>query len=388
MRVLFSTTAGSGHFGPLVPFADACRRAGHEVVVAAPASFAGQVSRAGFAHHPFADAPPEEWGAVMARLPQLSYEEAEQVVLAEVFAGVDVRAGLPGVIAAVEELRPDLVVRESAELASHLVAERFALPEIRVGVSLGGLEERYTDTFASALGPVRASLGLDPDVAGDRLRAAPWCTLNPAVFEDPAAPAPAPAHRFRLDPEEQAREPLPAWWPGEMAARPLVYVTFGTVAGTVPHVAAALPAAVEAVGRLPVRVLVTAGEGGDPDALGTVSPNVHVERWVPQARVLAEASVVVCHGGYGTVLGTLTAGVPLVVTPQFADQPYNARRVAEVGAGVALALGPPDVRTLRNAVEMVLAEPAYASVARRVADDIRALPAVDEAVALFEEVAT
>ena len=36
MRVLFSCTAGYGHFHPLVPFAQALKRAGHEVAVAAP----------------------------------------------------------------------------------------------------------------------------------------------------------------------------------------------------------------------------------------------------------------------------------------------------------------------------------------------------------------
>ena len=59
MRVLVSTTANSGHFGPLVPFARACLAAGHELVVAAPASFAADVAATGFEHRPFADAPPE-----------------------------------------------------------------------------------------------------------------------------------------------------------------------------------------------------------------------------------------------------------------------------------------------------------------------------------------
>jgi len=170
--------------------------------------------------------------------------------------------------------------------------------------------------------------------------------------------------------------------------RPLVYVTFGTVAGTVPHLAAALPAAVEALADLPARLLVTSGRGGGLQGTEGLPPNVHVEEFVPQRRVLDHAAAVVCHGGYGTVLGTLIAGVPLVVTPQFADQPYNAQRVAAVGAGIALPLGPPEPGALRDAVERILAEPAYAAGARLVAQEIRALPVVDEAVAVFESVAT
>ena len=68
MRVLFATTGGIGHFGPLVPFARACLDAGHEVVVAAPTSFADQVGRAGLAHAPIGEPPAEVLGRVFAGL--------------------------------------------------------------------------------------------------------------------------------------------------------------------------------------------------------------------------------------------------------------------------------------------------------------------------------
>ncbi len=132
---------------------------------------------------------------------------------------------------------------------------------------------------------------------------------------------------------------------------------------------------------------MTLGQAGDSETLGTLPAKVHVERWVPQATVLPRAAAVVCHGGFGTVMGTLTAGVPLVVVPQFADQPYNAERVGAVGAGVALPLGPPDPAGLRDGVARVLGDPAYGQLAREVAEAIRALAPAEEAVPLFEEVA-
>ena len=381
MRVLVSTTAGLGHFGPLLPFAGACRRAGHEVLVAAPESFAAEVERAGFEHRPFADAPPEVWGAIMARLPHLSYAEAEQDVLGEVFAGADVRAALPGMLAAVEEWRPHLVLREGAELSSHLAAERFGVPEVRVAVGLAAVEDRAESVFAEALAPLRAELALGDQ---DRQSASPWVSLTPPTFEDPSSPGPAGGRRYRRD-EEQAAMPLPGWWPQELVEQPLVYLTFGTVAATVPTFAAVLPVAVRAVAGLPVRVLVTLGQGGDPAAFADLPANVHVERWVPQAGVLPHASAVVCHGGYSSVVGPLAAGVPLVVSPQFADQPHNAERVAAVGAGIALPLGPPDPEALQEAVGTVLAGPGYRSAAAALAEEIGALPPADEAVARFVE---
>ena len=96
MRVLFSTTAGAGHFEPMVPFARACHDAGHDVKVAAPASFADAVAAPGLDHAPFADVPPEVMGQIFGRLPELSRDEANRVVMTEVFGRLDAQAALPG----------------------------------------------------------------------------------------------------------------------------------------------------------------------------------------------------------------------------------------------------------------------------------------------------
>ena len=47
MRVLFSSTRGTGHFRPLLPFMDAFRRAGHDVLAAGPPELTDQVAAAG-----------------------------------------------------------------------------------------------------------------------------------------------------------------------------------------------------------------------------------------------------------------------------------------------------------------------------------------------------
>src|SRR5829696_9846038 len=92
MRILFSTTAGTGHFGPMTAMARACRAAGHEVRVAAPESFAREVQRAGLEHAPFDDVPAEVMGAVFARLPSLSPEEANRTVVRDIFGRLDAQA--------------------------------------------------------------------------------------------------------------------------------------------------------------------------------------------------------------------------------------------------------------------------------------------------------
>jgi MGT family glycosyltransferase len=168
-------------------------------------------------------------------------------------------------------------------------------------------------------------------------------------------------------------------------------VTFGSVAGQFPQALPVYGVAMRAVADLPVRVLLTVGHDLDLDALPSTPDNVRIERWVPQQDVLGHAAMAVVHGGSGSTLGAIAAGVPLVVVPLFADQPQNARRVVEVGAGLSVEPDreAPDSTTgpLHDAVETVLAESSYGERARGLAEELRAQPPADDAVPLLESLA-
>ena len=223
----------------------------------------------------------------------------------------------------------------------------------------------------------------------ERIRTSPCLTLFPASLEDPQASETTVTHRFRDPAAGASSKGLPDWWPGD--ACPLVYVSFGSVTGGLRMAGPIYAAALEAVAELPARVLLTVGRELDLDALGPAPANVRLERWVPQAEVFGEASVVVCHGDSGTTLGALAAGLPLVVVPLFADQPENARRVDAVDADISVPPDPSappepirssvDPITLRAAVVAVLGEPAYGRTARALAAEMQALPPTDAALA-------
>jgi MGT family glycosyltransferase len=384
LRALFSSTRGAGHFNPLVPFARAFERAGHEVLVAGPPDLANTAAAAGFPFRQFDQPPEDELGAVWARVPALSNDEGNVVVIGQIFGRLNTTAALPGLRAAFEDWRPDVVLRDPNEYGAALASELYGVPHARVSISLASTEEMGLGVASGPIDAIRQSIGLAPDPAGDVLRASPYLSVFPRSLDEGEMPD---THRFR-DPAwaVQPRE-LPDWWPGR-EREPLVYVTFGSVAGGIPQAAPAYGLALAAVADLPVRVLLTVGRQLDLGALPDAPDNVRIERWVPQQDVLGHAALAVVHGGSGSTLGAIAAGLPLVVVPLFADQPYNARRVAEVGAGVAVE---PDrenvaatIATLRAAIESVLADRSYGERARALADEVSAEPPVDEAIPLLE----
>jgi UDP:flavonoid glycosyltransferase YjiC (YdhE family) len=255
------------------------------------------------------------------------------------------------------------------------VACEKGIAQIEVGVSLAELEwgvlamvEPIVDRHC-------------PGVAGV-IRAAPYLTRFPESVD----PSPwADTRRYRLP--DPAVRPLPDWWPGD--DRPLAYLTFGTVLGHLPEAADVYRTAIDAVADVSARVLLTVGRAVDVDRLGAMPGNTRVEQWVAQSDVFAQAAVVVCHGGSGTTLGALAAGVPLVVCPLFADQPRNGRLVEATGAGLLMiprnefagdlrSLGPADIAPLRAAVERVLTDPAYRDAAEGVAHEMASVPTLEQ----------
>ena len=149
---------------------------------------------------------------------------------------------------------------------------------------------------------------------------------------------------------------------------------------------AAYQAAAAALGALHLPALMTVGHGFDLDSLGTVPDNVRVERWVPQNEVLARANVMVSHGGSGATLGALAAGLPHVVVPLFADQPYNAERVRATGAG--LVVDPPDGQAVADAIRQVLDDPSFRASAGAMAAEMRnSHQSIDDAVTLLAQLA-
>jgi vancomycin aglycone glucosyltransferase len=79
---------------------------------------------------------------------------------------------------------------------------------------------------------------------------------------------------------------------------------------------------------------------------------------------------VVHHGGAGTTTTAARAGVPQVVVPQMADQPYRAGRVADLGIGTAHDGPAPTIESLSAALRVVLT-PETRARATAVAGTIR-----------------
>ena len=230
------------------------------------------------------------------------------------------------------------------------------------------LAVRVFRTGMPVLNQARAEFGLAPlheldDVVAGASRVL-VCTSPSYDFAPGAVPGNVRYVGPQLDDDDAGTWVTP-WDDGD--ERPLVLVSLSS---TVMDQEGLLQRAADALGQLPVHALVTTGPAVDP-ALIRAPQNVSVRRWARHADVLPYCSAVVTHGGHGSVLKALGAGVPLVIAPLGRDQPDNAARVIHAGAGLRVRKTA-DIATLQRAVARVLDDRRYQEGARRMAQILAA----------------
>ena len=202
------------------------------------------------------------------------------IAASELFAGVNATAALPKLQATIREWRPDLVVRDSVEFGALVAAEAGGVRHARVAVHSVSFEEVLPALVGAPIDALRAAAGLPPD-DGASLRAEAVFSSFPASLDRvPDGSRMQAPLRARV--VEAAPSSAPAAWAPVEDPRPLVYITFGTIVGSTPHLRSVYRTSLDAVADLPVRALLTTGRGLEPGALGAI-PDERPRRGVDSA---------------------------------------------------------------------------------------------------------
>jgi MGT family glycosyltransferase len=170
----------------------------------------------------------------------------------------------------------------------------------------------------------------------------------------------------------------------ELSSRPIVLASLGTVFNKTPGV---LEAIIEGVAGQDVNLVVAIGRDVGAARFGPLPANVRLEAYVPQPLLLPACAVFVTHGGFNSVKEALRAGVPMVVVPITADQPYSAERCAALGVGRVI---PPSARhaaSIGAAVEDVLRDPRYRAKANELRTQMASLPGPEHVIEPLERLA-
>ena len=376
MRVLLSTYGSRGDVEPMLGLAVQLRALGAQVQVCAPPNFAERVAEVGVELVPVGQSARTLATGQAADLFAGQFDAASAVTAAATGCDALVATGMipaaAGVRSCAEKLGIGYVYATFQQLmlpSPHhpplMYPGRPFPPERTDATSINAL-------FREALNTHRATIGLAPvadvrdyvrdDVIGKR----PWLATDPILDPWQASPDIDVVQTGAwIQPDER---PLPADVEAFLdAGTPPVYVGFGSMPmRESTDVARVAIEAIRAHGRRSVVARgwadLTLTDDGD-DCIGVGEVN--------QQALFCRVAAVVHHGGAGTTTTAARAGAPQVVIPQAADQPYWARRVAELGIGAAHEGPTPTVESLSDALETALSAETRAR-ASAVAGTIRA----------------
>ncbi|MER5659947.1 nucleotide disphospho-sugar-binding domain-containing protein [Streptomyces mirabilis] len=378
MRVLIMATPVASHFMPMVPLAWALRTAGHEVLVAGQPDIVAPALAAGLPAVEIGDLY-DAVEALTAKLP--AGKRPNQAGRAQVSDQTPFTLVMPWLMHTrylmkqylefATEWRPELVVSDPMEFSALLVGGVLGVPVVHHRWDIEPLADEPTAMARALLGARFARLGLAGELPGPSLV---LDSCPPSVRGTGATDAGSLTRAVQYVPYNGAGT-LPPWVTEPAGPRRVVVSLGGLTASLngIPlfrSVVEGLEAieGVEAIVTLPARYHTE---------LGPVGPATRVVEPVPLNLFLDSCAAVVHHGGTGTALTACAFGLPQLVLPQIGNESLWAARLRD--RSVARELTDPaaqdDPEAIRDAVRDLLENGSYAAGARKVADEMAALPA-------------
>jgi UDP:flavonoid glycosyltransferase YjiC (YdhE family) len=371
LRVLVAAFGDAGHAFPAIALGRALKGRGHEVVVETWEERRAAVEGAGLS---FAAAEAYQ----MFPPPQPDSDAGRHAAEAA-------RALLP----LLEEMRPHVAVSDILTLAPALAAEKAGVPLATLIPHIYPVVEPGLPFFAIGLGRPRTPLGRGIWRAGmrvldiglehgrrdlnqqrERLGLPPLERFHGGISPDLALVGTYPQLEYprQWQPGVEVTGPmtfevphpeieLP---PGE---QPLVLVAPSTAHDSGNHL---VRTALAALATEPVRVVATTNHVVPQEPIEAPANAVLVD-WLSYSQLMPAASLVISHGGHGTVARALGAGTPLLISPIAGDMSETAMRVDWAGAGLSLPWRLCRPASLRWAARRLLRERSFADRAAEIA---------------------
>lgn len=370
MKIMATSCPIDEQLFPMLPTLWAMRNAGHDVLVALPAKLAKATAATGLPTTAIADdidvsmrertATPTTITDLADLVTDLYVPIAEQTV--------------QRTVAVAEAWRPDLVLCSDWEYAGQIAAAAVGAPTVLHGKGLlphPGINARV----AEALAPLHIKWGLSSG-APDHWKVIDNCPPSLQWTTPPPNAVPSRYVGFHKPGE------LPSWV-FEQPEMPRVLVAIGNNP-LLKERTGVLRTITQALLPLDIEVIIATSEQLGGDRLIEVPRRTRLTHGLPWSHLMPTCAVVINDGNASTAVAAAVAGVPQLGLPQVPGQHQYAERIAEVGAGLALAPEDASVTTIKEATETLLNELGQRAIARRLQVENDERPGLNEVVKSVE----
>lgn len=394
MNIIISALPGSGHVRPLIALGLALKSANHTVYMLTSSHFKSLIEQAkiNFLNCGI------DWseGTVEADFPQqdLRTENLKRAFLERKLWHEIPLQYVNAILKYSEELDVELCLSNNYDWSGHLAAEILGSRHIEINIAALNNSLNYRRLYRSQYTKVRKALSLEAVSTRNStsLNFIPHFWSTSQNNELPSKPffQPLLYERAAIDIEADAIPALPF--------ERSVLVSFGTVSNKSNQIYQIL---INVCRSLRHNLILLTGPNANLQEQSKPKDGLIIMDYYPLSRALVHSDLMISHGGVSSTLAALTAGVPIMLLPQGADQPINYQVCKHLGVcpslptqvmkqifpGYALAQEEKiDEEVLLQLTKVSLENPAYAEQAKQIAKQIALLPDHLQACRAIEDI--
>jgi UDP:flavonoid glycosyltransferase YjiC (YdhE family) len=241
----------------------------------------------------------------------------------------------------IQSYRPDLMITDIIFYEVAVMAANAGLPSVLISASISEVHRRFANFKAA------------PSMRF------PVLVFCPREFDFPSKERRNGEYHIEASVDFQRKE-LPFLWSELDENRPLIYCSLGSQTQTYKHCRSLFMSVIEAMRTKRDHQLVLAsGAYLEVNDFQPVPPNVHVVKTAPQLAMLKKSSMMITHGGLGSIKECILSAVPMIVFPGAVDQPGNAARVVYHGLGLRGDMGSVSAQQICLMIDRINNQPSF-----------------------------
>jgi UDP:flavonoid glycosyltransferase YjiC (YdhE family) len=375
-RILWAPYSQRGSIYPIVPVISALRMAGAEILLLGLEELRRFAELLDIGFRPYHTSIRYDWSR-----PNGLDRHGLGPSVDPAWFNTRVSAEIADILSATENFAPDVLLADSFVTGAGLAAELVDLPWASYvhylfdeSATVDAMHRVWwqsnahseADAYCLWWNSVRRVAGL-PDETRARSEA-PWYRMSSHrtfLLGHPhlrrgTLPLPAYVSRTSIPPWDEP-QPEP-WVPIDPVARRTAVLVSNSA--TWQNDVGLITATLDGLAESEVDVYATIA--ADHPLPSSIPANARVHRYMQHSSILPNVDAVICASGYGLVSRALWNGLPVILSPGRADQPYVAEAVVQAGCGTRIS-SPPTATEVAAAVTRVLTNPSIRSRALELA---------------------
>ncbi|QHI35968.1 4'-demethylrebeccamycin synthase [Kordia antarctica] len=322
MNILFCSQPQIGHLHNLIPLAKKLQSKDVTIIFATSKSLKNEIEHLGFKHEPMG-IDFMGFGDLQVELKKRNIIPKDEPFSLKLFVNPLATLSLNEIEKIALKYKPKMIIRDPVEFSSLIVAEKHDIKTLTINWGYNFPLEKSIKKCFLEIDNLRIKSGLKSDIKLDFLMKQKYINLLPEKWYDKSFIENYNVSYYKSNSYNSISKKNNVSVPNN-----IIYATLGTVFMNKDIISVYIDAFKQVKEQFLISYPVR-------NQFPTIK-NILFYQYIPNNHVLPKAKLVITHGGFNTIRQALSLGIPLIITPITGDQKVYAKKIENLGLGIAI----------------------------------------------------